>query len=462
MECIDRSQISLRPHQINVVRFLAKESTRGLLAVHSVGSGKTLTAVAASQCFLDQHPRSKVIIVTPSSLVENIRKEIRGYGADPEDPRYHFYTIAGFTAAIRAGTAVSCRGSMLIIDEAHNLRTPVSLRPEEKDDVVRGEGIYAHHLLECAKHARKILLLTATPFINEKEEIINLMAMIDGIDPITLGQFRRLTNYEKYFRCKVSVFEPTMEARALEYPSVKNQDIVMAMTPSYLKKYKEVEDLCKISDSVRVFYNGLRKGANALEGDRSPKIDWVMRHLSESKEGERHVVFSHFIASGISLLMDRLKRDDISFAHITGEVSLERRARAVQRYNEGLLKVLVISKAGGEGLDLKNTTSIIILEPAWNESTHRQVIGRAVRFQSHAALPRAKQVVSVYRLYLIKPEERDIVKKAFTQLWLENKENMNADLSIDLYLRNRAYQKQKELDEFMENLRRGSIERRVC
>ena len=236
----------------------------------------------------------------------------------------------------------------------------------------------------------------------------------------------------------------------------------MAMTPSYLKKYKEVEDLCKISDSVRVFYNGLRKGANALEGDRSPKIDWVMRHLSESKEGERHVVFSHFIASGISLLMDRLKRDDISFAHITGEVSLERRARAVQRYNEGLLKVLVISKAGGEGLDLKNTTSIIILEPAWNESTHRQVIGRAVRFQSHAALPRAKQVVSVYRLYLIKPEERDIVKKAFTQLWLENKENMNADLSIDLYLRNRAYQKQKELDEFMENLRRGSIERRVC
>ena len=458
MECCRRSQLALRPHQEAVIQHLSR-STRGVLAVHSVGSGKTLTAVVASQCFLDRHPRSRVIIVTPSSLVENMKKEIRAYGADPDDPRYRYYTIAGFAAECdREG--VDCRGAFLIVDEAHNLRTHISLRdtPSGKE----GTGIYAHHLVECAKRASKILLLTATPFINDPDEIINLMAMVNGRDPCRLSEFHHIVNYPKYFRCQVSVFEPSAENRVAEYPSVKNEDVFMEMSPSYLARYKEVEDICRVSDSVRVFYNGLRKGANALEGTRSPKIQWTMRLLTESQEGDRHVVFSHFLGSGLHLLLDRLKEAGIAHAHITGEVSPERRTMAVQRYNEGLLKVLVISKAGGEGLDLKNTTSIVIMEPAWNESTHRQVIGRAVRYQSHAALPKAKRVVTVYRLFLVKTREKAIVKQACAEKWLENREDMDERLSIDLYLRNRAIRKQQELDEFMEHLRKGSIEQNAC
>jgi SNF2 family DNA or RNA helicase len=160
--------------------------------------------------------------------------------------------------------------------------------------------------------------------------------------------------------------------------------------------------------------------------------------------------------------MSRLKAEGIPYSHITGDVSQERRNLAVQRYNEGLIKVLIISKAGGEGLDLKNTTSIVLMEPSWNEATHRQVIGRAVRFQSHTSLPRAKQHVLVYRLHMIKPSERPIVKKAFSKLWLENEDGLNSALSIDLYLRNRSILKQIELDEFMATLRRNSIEQRVC
>lgn len=461
LECVERSALPLRPHQRKVVEFLARDRVRGLLAVHSVGSGKTLTAVVASQCFLDRHPRSKVVIVTPSSLIENFRKEIRAYGADPDDPRYHYFTLSSFLADAQAGRILDCRGSLLIIDEAHNLRTHIVLRPS-KSKAIEGTGLKAYHLLEAAKRARKVLLLTATPLINEPEEIINLMAMVDGSPPVSLSEFRRMENYERYFRCKVSVFDPTQEARQAEYPRVTTHNIVLKMSPTYLTRYREVESLCRVSESVRVFYNGLRKGANALEGDRSPKIDWVMDHLRDSAEGERHVVFSHFLASGLHLLMNRLKKEGIPYAHITGDVEQHRRELAIRRYNEGLLKVLIISKAGGEGIDLKNTTSMVIMEPSWNEATHRQVIGRAVRFQSHVSLPRAKQHVAIYRLHMVKPSEVPIVKTAFSKLWLENEDGLNSALSIDLYLRNRSRLKQIELDEFVDHLRRGSIEQRTC
>jgi SNF2 family DNA or RNA helicase len=160
--------------------------------------------------------------------------------------------------------------------------------------------------------------------------------------------------------------------------------------------------------------------------------------------------------------MNRLKKEGIPYAHITGDVEQHRRELAIRRYNEGLLKVLIISKAGGEGIDLKNTTSMVIMEPSWNEATHRQVIGRAVRFQSHVSLPRAKQHVAIYRLHMVKPSEVPIVKTAFSKLWLENEDGLNSALSIDLYLRNRSRLKQIELDEFVDHLRRGSIEQRTC
>ena len=82
--------------------------------------------------------------------------------------------------------------------------------------------------------------------------------------------------------------------------------------------------------------------------------------------------------------------------------------------------VLLISKSGSEGLDLKGTNYIIIMEPQWNENSIEQIIGRGVRYKSHEGLPKSKQLVTVYKLYAIKPQEyKELDSKLQQQLQIE-------------------------------------------
>lgn len=60
-------------------------------------------------------------------------------------------------------------------------------------------------------------------------------------------------------------------------------------------------------------------------------------------------------------------------------------------------KVLIITKTGAEGITLKNVRQVHVVESHWNYVRTKQVIGRAVRFESHAALPHSERKVHVYQ-----------------------------------------------------------------
>ena len=463
LPCILRSKkLPLNPHQIKVVEFLQRDKVRGLLVVHGVGTGKTLTGVTVSQCFLDKYPENDVIVVTPTSLQKNFIKELKAYGADPKDVRYRFFTIQGFTQAIKKGTIrpSDCEDSLLIIDEAHNIRTQIT---DESVDVDKCNdktltGVNARALIEASKHARKVLLLSATPLVNRPCELINLMSIVDGVNPISVQTFNKIS-YEDYFKCKVSFYDASETDRKANYPSVVDNDVFIKMTPSYYKRYMRIEE--HGGPDERAFYNGVRKGSNTLESEISPKISWTVEHIGRSEEDDKYVIFSHFIGAGLRLLMKRLDEWKFTYVHVTGDISMKNREKAVNDYNNGKVKVMLISKAGGEGLDLKNTRNVILLEPSWNESTHQQVIGRAVRYKSHITLPKADQTVNVFRLFHVKPAEYSFVKKAVAELWTKDEETGNY-LSVDLFLRNFSKKKQEKIDEFIDILKSVSIEERRC
>ena len=64
----------------------------------------------------------------------------------------------------------------------------------------------------------------------------------------------------------------------------------------------------------------------------------------------------------------------------------------------------MITKAGGEGLDLKEVRNVILFEKGWNVAGEEQVIGRAVRLKSHIGLDDEKdKLVTVYHLVVVKP-----------------------------------------------------------
>lgn len=60
------------------------------------------------------------------------------------------------------------------------------------------------------------------------------------------------------------------------------------------------------------------------------------------------------------------------------------------------VKVLLISKAGSEGIDFKYIRQVHILEPWYNMNRCEQIIGRAVRHLSHKLLPFEKRNVMIY------------------------------------------------------------------
>lgn len=65
-----------------------------------------------------------------------------------------------------------------------------------------------------------------------------------------------------------------------------------------------------------------------------------------------------------------------------------------------VIKVFMITSSGSEGINLRNTRYVHIVDPYWHPVRSEQVIGRARRICSHKDLPQALQTVEVF-VYLM-------------------------------------------------------------
>jgi superfamily II DNA or RNA helicase len=466
--CIEKSKLPLKDHQKLLVKHISTH--RALLAIHSVGSGKTLSAVTASQCFLQENPRGKVIVITPKSLQENFIKEMVQYNPNITNKGYEFYTYDGFVLAKEKGK-IDCENVMLIVDEAHNLRTEIGMTKakepgkELKEGTSEIKGKKSKFILDCAKQAKKVLLLTATPIVNDAYDLANLISMVDGEDVITRTTFRKIMEderlFQEYFGCKISIFEPDVKESKEFYPESKTEDIFIRMPKEYEDKYLQVEEgnATEAIKNPSAFYNGVRRVSNKLDDKSdSPKIQWIREFLEKHPYG-KIVFFSHFLDAGVKSIEKLLKEFDIPYRHIDGSISKLQRKIAVQDYNSDDIRALIISKAGGEGLNLRSTKYMILMEPSWNPAVAQQVIGRGIRYKSHYHLPKKDQLVEIFKLHLVKRKEKANsekyldVEKAF-----EDKEPW----SVDLYLRALTIYKQKMINEFIDKLRPLTIENQDC
>tara|TARA_Y100001970_G_C14224069_1_gene854479 strand:- start:677 stop:2935 length:2259 start_codon:yes stop_codon:yes gene_type:complete len=107
---------------------------------------------------------------------------------------------------------------------------------------------------------------------------------------------------------------------------------------------------------------------------------------------------------------------------------------APNNFNGEIIKVLMITSSGAEGISLRNVRYVHITEPYWHPVRIQQVIGRARRICSHSDLPKELQTVEVF-LYLMK----------FSEKQLQN-------LSIDLKLNDVSKKDKKRVltsDEFL-------------
>ena len=71
-----------------------------------------------------------------------------------------------------------------------------------------------------------------------------------------------------------------------------------------------------------------------------------------------------------------------------------------------VIKVFMITSSGSEGINLRNTRYVHIMEPYWHPVRSEQVIGRARRICSHKDLPKALQTVEVFVYLMIFSESQ--------------------------------------------------------
>lgn len=423
MKKVGAVDTTLLPHQQRVVDRLRNQS--GLVAIHGLGSGKTLSSIAAAE-----DTKGDVGVVVPASLRTNYEKELTKHVSAPEAS----YDIASIQGAGRGN--VPKGKDLLVVDEAHRLRDPSS----KSTQAVRGA------------EAKKRLLLTGTALYNRPYDLASLVNTASGesvfpgvqqafdqqyigektIGPGLWGRLRGIKPGSKpvlkntdALKSRLDKWVDYHENSSEGFPDREDVTIDAPMSPQQKKLYDTVIGSAPpwVSYKVRAglppskqeaaqlnaFANAARQISVSPGGfdtsltpetaaKLSPKIQKAVQNLETdiaANPQHRAVVYSNYLDSGINPYAAELTARGIPHGMFTGAMKREERDQMVRDYNEGKLRALLLSSAGGEGLDLKGTRAVQIMEPHWNKEKIEQVIGRGRRYQSHEHLPEDQRKVKV-------------------------------------------------------------------
>lgn len=447
--------IHFQKHQINAATFLLEN--RGLLAIHRAGSGKTYLSLLSILLLYSKYPYLRFIVILPESLKTNFTNQMIQFGISPLGG-YHqpsklysgllieIYTIDEYYEFYnKHDIPPSFHNSFLIIDDSHLFNN------------IDNKKLLA--IMTATSQAFKVLLLSSIPIISNLSMCIE---MINGTLPLpsrlmTNSEFQSLVNdpisFHNYVKCKVSVYYPEIFSNNEDFPEQIDMPLVVfIMNQEYYDLYHQIELTQSESDSNPLNFMKLRRALNSLDGEFSPKIDWTLNFiLKEASEGRKSIVFSNWKFAGLNLIRRQL--DNLSstvpyskYVYLSEDISYDHQNRLKDIYNNDQVKILLISRLGGENLDFINTRNIIILESNNNPLSESQIIGRAVRYKSHSTLPPEDRIVKVWRLLMKKP--------------LNTNDKLQS-IDEELYSININY-KIPEIKSTLELLKKSSIEENNC
>jgi superfamily II DNA or RNA helicase len=452
--CLDGvfDDIELNPSQTRVIRELLKlednERFHGILVAHGTGTGKTEIIIGSIACAIKNKLVKKITLVTTKSLITEFQKRLDKYNFKmPSNIQFEAMTYDTFYLRYKENKFECGKDRLLIIDEVHNLRNPASKKYQAIQD--------------CAFKSKMTLVLTATPFVNDYKDMVPLLKLImrkDYADLYTISELADVFEDPeshaakvKHFKNKISWFYDRSES---DFPEMKVFVKKLYMSPSYEEAYKKLEDgvfaVLGTDRDLTKFYTALRTTTNKIAEKESAKYEEIKKLLLKKKQT---VLYSEFLEKGIDIYTDFMDSNNIPYSIISGETTLKERKEAVNAYNKGEIKVLVISKAGELGLDLMNTRQIIFANLPWNFATYEQVVGRGVRFRSHVNLPEKDRNVKVFVFIQKKSKVSQQEKKKN-----ENGPKIKKFPSIDSYLWSLIKDKKEKKEALDEILRTISIQ----
>jgi hypothetical protein len=166
-----------------------------------------------------------------------------------------------------------------------------------------------------------------------------------------------------------------------------------------LWKYSsKIANICKIimkSKGIVLIYS------EYIDGGLVP-IALALEEMGFSKYNEQSTEKNLFETKP-TITNQTVTTNSSKYAMITGDKKYSTNNSAILKYLTGqknvrgeLVKVVLISRTGAEGLDFKNIRQIHIMDPWYNMNRMEQIIGRGVRNLSHCQLPFEERNVEIY------------------------------------------------------------------
>jgi SNF2 family DNA or RNA helicase len=451
--------ITLQDQQQRVARKLMDPDTRGLIAWHSLGSGKTLTALNAAQNLLntpgenesDKDKLKKILAIVPAPLVNNMYKEVEKHHLNiPKDK----FDVKSYDSAVNhINDLLQNKYKLTILDEGHKLRNTnterykklkrLLLNNSDKNLILTGTATYNKindllplvHLISDPKDKNLQKILPSDPREFEKQYLGTKKIKFGLIDRFFKGAPNDVTvPYVKNkdllgdTLAKYIDYHNSLDVNPEDFPTLNekqyNVDLdskqktmynyMLGKLPFLLKKKIQWGLPLSKSESkgLNAFSTGIRQVSDSVtpynkDGSitTSPKINLAVNNLVQKlKENPNHraIVYSNYISAGLDPYSKRLTELGIPHLVYTGKLNDKQRKEIVNNFNSldndtdaNKPKVLLLSSSGGEGLDLKGVRQVQILEPHFNKSKIDQVVGRARRYRSHHHLPENERNVDV-------------------------------------------------------------------
>ncbi|HEU0068842.1 MAG TPA: helicase-related protein [Nitrospiraceae bacterium] len=421
----------LHEHQFITSEFLSQVNlgTHGMLIMHGLGTGKTI--LAASSALKLQNRFSKIVFMAPKSLHDNFANSLEavssGIGIVASRPIEY---ISFGSSKMESLSDLS--NTLLIIDEAHNFVRGVI------NGTKRASIVYKAILSSTGNWT---LFFTGTPITKHPFDVVPFINAITKSSTLP----EDISHFEDLFMKFSTDGDPTGPKKSLQFcdrllglvsckeTSVANTTMYPAVRPlmvieiemgekqaAVYSRIKEHEDRAnsrvkfgqrgrpsslasvqskRASSSScyaksRMASNGVKSGTGAV---CSTKITAVVAFLME-RSTRPCIVYSQFLEYGLLPLLDQLKAAGEPACEImSGKASADERADVERRFNSNenvngkVIRFLLLSAVGAEGLNLHRVQYAIALEPYWLNTRLIQFFGRGVRPFSHADLPEGER-----------------------------------------------------------------------
>lgn len=255
--------------QKDVVRYLP--IYKHLIVTAYTGFGKTNIGAIAIQDKLNQNPYSKIIIVSPGSLVDKWKKVASYYSNTIEVYSINYYTInlAGINFDV----------DLLIVDEAHNILneeseyfSTVLSKTESIESLLLSGSVLPTHLA-FLEATGKYTRYNITKYWAFRHKLVPLYHIINIPVDFT---YREKTFYMRYDRV-MKTYYPKLQAAGL-YNLYETDDNVIENVADNLGW--RVGALRKILKDVRSAVNGRKSLSYNAEGKAIVTLE-ILKHIKE-------------------------------------------------------------------------------------------------------------------------------------------------------------------------------------